>query len=180
MIGSPPYAHSPRWVSSSIAPAAASFLDRAMTATCRTEPLESVAVTEQTLSCTPGLYHFRLLFSTPQFVFAYALFSELGAAGSAAVLTRVNGDRLQRRQAEMRDRINGKPSAVADLPLERHFRPAEIAELWAMSHSAVIALFANESGVLILDRPEQRNKRSYRTLYIPESVLRRVHSRLRR
>jgi hypothetical protein len=48
------------------------------------------------------------------------------------------------------------------------------------SPSAIRSLFQDEPGVLILDRPEEMNKRAYRSMKIPESVARRVHARLSR
>lgn len=62
--------------------------------------------------------------------------------------------------------------------LERHYKPAELAELWQMSQKQVRKLFATEHGVLKLDRPELLHKRRYCSLYIPESVVLAVHKKL--
>jgi len=63
--------------------------------------------------------------------------------------------------------------------VERHFSPAEIAELWKLSTDCVRKIFENEPGVLILgNAAPRRGKRSYTTLRIPETVLDRVHRRL--
>ena len=62
--------------------------------------------------------------------------------------------------------------------LERHYKPAELAEIWGMSVKLVRQIFATEPGVLKIDRPEHRNKRGYCSLYIPESVAVSVHKRL--
>jgi hypothetical protein len=64
------------------------------------------------------------------------------------------------------------------LGLERHYTPAELAELWGFSVDYVRELFRNEDGVLVVDRPEKMHKRRYTILRIPESVARRVHARL--
>lgn len=62
---------------------------------------------------------------------------------------------------------------------ERHFTPAEIAELWNLDVGSVRNLFRMEEGVLKIgnDRSTAR-KRSHTTLRIPESVVVRVHRRL--
>lgn len=67
---------------------------------------------------------------------------------------------------------------------ERHFRVAEIAEMWAMSKEKVRQLFRDEPGVIMLGGPTRLVGRKYRRRYfilrVPESVLIRVHERLRR
>ena len=64
--------------------------------------------------------------------------------------------------------------------LERHYTPTELAERWGISGKLVRLIFLAESGVLRIDRPEQRNKRGYCSLRIPESVAIRVHRQLSR
>jgi len=64
---------------------------------------------------------------------------------------------------------------------ERHYSPAEIAELWNLSADTVRKLFENEPGVLLIEGSVGRyRKRRYRTLRIPENVVERVHHRLRK
>lgn len=60
---------------------------------------------------------------------------------------------------------------------ERHYRPAELAELWGLSPEVVRSIFADEPGVLRIERPETRSKRGYCSLRIPESIAREVHKR---
>jgi hypothetical protein len=72
----------------------------------------------------------------------------------------------------------GVKGSIAMKALERHYKAAEIAEIWGMSVKLVRTLFAAEPGVLKIDRPELRNKRGYCSLYIPESVAINVHKRL--
>lgn len=64
---------------------------------------------------------------------------------------------------------------------ERHYSPAEIAELWSLSVDSVRKIFEHESGVLVLGNQQpRRGKRSYTTLRIPAHVLERVHRKLSR
>jgi hypothetical protein len=61
---------------------------------------------------------------------------------------------------------------------ERHFTPAELAELWGVSVQTIRELFKDEDGVLKLGSDGTRNRRAYKTLRIPHSVAERVHTRL--
>jgi hypothetical protein len=58
----------------------------------------------------------------------------------------------------------------------KHFRVKELAELWGFCDNTIIRLFADEPGVLRLERVTA--KRVYTTLSIPESVAFLVHERL--
>ncbi len=60
-------------------------------------------------------------------------------------------------------------------PLERHFSPKTIAEIWGLSESTIHNLFRDEPGVLKHGEEFQRGKRGYVTMRIPESVMRRVY-----
>lgn len=60
---------------------------------------------------------------------------------------------------------------------QRHYTPAEIAQMWHLSADAVRKIFENEPGVLVLS-DVKRGKRRYRTLRIPESVAQRVHGQI--
>lgn len=68
---------------------------------------------------------------------------------------------------------------------EKHYSVPEIVKLWHWSTRRVIRVFGDEPGVLRWGheglRPQGRRarKRRYWTLSIPESVLERVHMRLR-
>lgn len=72
---------------------------------------------------------------------------------------------------------------LTPLATERHFSPATIAELWDLSPTKVRRMFAEEPGVIKVGEPSRRVgrklKRSYYTLRIPQSVVDRVHSRIR-
>ena len=62
--------------------------------------------------------------------------------------------------------------------LEQHYTPTEIASMWALSVDTIRSIFADEPGVLRIDRQERMHKRGYCSLRIPESVVRRVGERL--
>jgi hypothetical protein len=57
---------------------------------------------------------------------------------------------------------------------ERHYTVPELAESWHLSPLVVRKLFEKEPGVVIFCQPKM-NKRTYRTLRIPESVAKRVY-----
>ena len=64
---------------------------------------------------------------------------------------------------------------------ERHYSPAEVAELWSLSVDSIRKIFENEPGVLVIGNQQpRRGKRSYTTLRIPTHVIERVHRRLTR
>jgi hypothetical protein len=63
--------------------------------------------------------------------------------------------------------------------MERHYSPAEVAELWNLSPEEVRRIFREEAGVLVIGNPKPRyGRRRYMTLRIPQHVLDRVHRRL--
>ena len=76
--------------------------------------------------------------------------------------------------------MSAGPIDDAGRAAEQHDSVAELARRWRLSPKSVIRIFENEPGVLVLDRPETRHKRGYRTLTIPKSVAERVHRRLER
>ena len=71
-------------------------------------------------------------------------------------------------------------SPEAPGPAERHYAPAEVAELWHLDVETIRRLFRDEPGVLVLQGPFKKGKRPYTTIRIPQSVLERVHKRLQR
>src|SRR5579883_1478056 len=72
-----------------------------------------------------------------------------------------------------------RPSEPDDLCAERHYSVPELAELWNLSQKTIRRMFENEPGVLQWGSEETRSKRSYVTLRIPETVVLRLHRRLR-
>lgn len=74
-----------------------------------------------------------------------------------------------------------KPFTISDLEqsnimAEKHYTPAELAEIWGVDPETIRNVFRNEPGVLKLGN--SGGKRAYITLRIPESVAERVHRRL--
>jgi hypothetical protein len=64
--------------------------------------------------------------------------------------------------------------------LEKHYSVGELAKSWGLSANTIRRIFENESGVLEWGTEESRFRRGYKTLRIPESVMLRVHRRLRK
>jgi hypothetical protein len=62
--------------------------------------------------------------------------------------------------------------------LEKHYTCQEISALWNLDHATIRALFRDTPGVLKISRPARRNKRSYTSYRIPESVAQKRHSEL--
>jgi AcrR family transcriptional regulator len=58
------------------------------------------------------------------------------------------------------------------------FTVQEVAALMGLSRQTVTRLFENEPGVLVLKRPEEKHKRSHRSIRIPRAVYERVAGRL--
>ncbi len=72
------------------------------------------------------------------------------------------------------------PLQPVDLANENHYSIGEVAKLWSLSEKTVRRMFESEPGVIQWGSEEVLHKRGYRTLRIPESVLHRVHRKLRR
>lgn len=71
-------------------------------------------------------------------------------------------------------------SHLGALALERHYSVSEIVELWGWSDRKVRRVFSDEPGVLQTQlRMLRPRKRQNITLRVPESVLLRVHERMR-
>ena len=77
------------------------------------------------------------------------------------------------------DWLNSIPGQTGETSLERHFSVSELASLWDLSEQTIRRMFAGEPGVIEWGHTESRFKRGYITLRIPESVVQRVHCRLR-
>ncbi len=67
---------------------------------------------------------------------------------------------------------------VMELALERHYTIKEIAEIWGLCENSVRVIFRDEPGVVKIERPAGRWKRTYTSIRIPQSVLERVHRRM--
>lgn len=68
---------------------------------------------------------------------------------------------------------------VQESTFERHYSVEELTALWGMSDDFVRRLFLNEPGVVVFFK-QRPGKRVYRILRIPESVVQRVHRRMRK
>ena len=79
------------------------------------------------------------------------------------------------RQASIDSSLVTTPNSPA---IERHYSVQEVAELWNLCENSVRAIFKEEPGVVQIERPRSRWKRSYSTIRIPQSVLERVHHRM--
>ncbi|HTU48513.1 MAG TPA: hypothetical protein VMF91_25855 [Bryobacteraceae bacterium] len=77
-------------------------------------------------------------------------------------------------------RLSLSGSAQPGPAFERHFSIGDLVELWGLSEKTIRRIFADEPGVLEWGNDEQRYKRGYKTLRIPESVVERVHRRMRK
>jgi hypothetical protein len=73
----------------------------------------------------------------------------------------------------------GTAPSTRDLALEKHYSVWELAQLWGLSEKTIRRMFVDEPGVVKWGHEEGRFKRAYMTLRIPESVVQRVHRRLR-
>jgi len=74
----------------------------------------------------------------------------------------------------------GFSAGPIELANEKHYSVIEISKLWALSQKTVRRIFEREPGVILWGSEESRHKRGYRTLRVPETVLLRVHRKLRR
>ena len=63
--------------------------------------------------------------------------------------------------------------------LEKHYAVGELADMWNLSDETIRRLFRDEPGVIKIGDEERRRKRSYFVLRIPESVVLRVHEKLK-
>ena len=73
-----------------------------------------------------------------------------------------------------------KPAMSAGVAFENHYCVSEVSELWGLSERTIRRIFTDEPGVIKWENGETRFKRGYTTLRIPESVVQRVHRKLRK
>jgi hypothetical protein len=77
------------------------------------------------------------------------------------------------------------PRAIFDAPgaieagrfSEKHFRIGELAEIWGLGRETIRKLVKDEPGVILI---RQGRKKAHTTYSVPESVARRIHTRLTR
>ena len=101
-------------------------------------------------------------------------------AKDAAALLHASG-KFVRWQPPQPPRTASTPGVEkSSLVKEKHWNVVEVAEQWGVSADLIRDIFKDEDGVLIVERPGTRTKRSYSTMRIPESVLERVYNQLSR
>ncbi len=61
------------------------------------------------------------------------------------------------------------------MPRSTHYRIGELAELWGLGRETMRKLVMDEPGVIKI---QQGRKKAHTTYSIPESVARRIHTRL--
>lgn len=64
--------------------------------------------------------------------------------------------------------------------IEKHYSVQELAEIWNLSEDTIRRLFREEPGVIKINANQGRRTRRYVVLRLPESVVMRVHERLRK
>jgi hypothetical protein len=74
--------------------------------------------------------------------------------------------------------LNQQDACIQMAALERHYTATEVAKIWNISPDTVRDIFRNTVGVLKINQPARRGKRSYLSLRIPESVLHKRHAEL--
>lgn len=67
---------------------------------------------------------------------------------------------------------------MSSLTDKQAYTVAEVAALTGLSARTVTRMFENETGVLVLERPERMHKRRYRSIRIPRAVYERVLRKL--
>lgn len=72
----------------------------------------------------------------------------------------------------MSDRLPVRPEETA---FERHYRVAELADLWGLGRETVRKIVCSENGVIKI---RMGRKKCHTTYSVPESVVRRIHTRL--
>jgi len=85
---------------------------------------------------------------------------------------------LSRKPVKSSPEIVRSVIAYAELAAEKHYSVSELANLWGLSERTIRRMFENEPGVLCWGSSESRNKRGYKTLRVPRTVMLRVHRQL--
>lgn len=64
--------------------------------------------------------------------------------------------------------------------IEKHYSVQELADIWNLSEDTIRRLFREEPGVIKINAAQDERKRRYVVLRLPESIVMRVHERLRK
>lgn len=62
------------------------------------------------------------------------------------------------------------------LAFERHYTPDELAAMWHVAANTVRSWCEDYGGVLVINRPERRFKRGYKSIRVPESVAAEIYT----
>jgi hypothetical protein len=71
--------------------------------------------------------------------------------------------------------IDGPPALLAESTFERHYRVDELAQMWGLGRETVRRLVKAEPGVI---KTRLGRKKAHTFYSVPESVARRIHTRL--
>ena len=85
----------------------------------------------------------------------------------------------RRELVERNEQLQRKPPVI-EVEFERHWRVPQVAKAWGVSATMVRNLFRDEPGVVFISgRLASGAKRPYRTMLIPDSVVKRVYAKMR-
>ena len=62
---------------------------------------------------------------------------------------------------------------------ERHYTVAEVGQMWSLSRRTIRRILDKEPGIMVLGHPGDSTRHRYQRLRVPESVLQRIHNRMR-
>jgi hypothetical protein len=110
---------------------------------------------------------------------SFARSSAFHVAGPAFREEAIMGTRLDRNPVEnvfhLRSVVDGPITHDAGSFAEKHYRIGELAERWGLGRETVRKLVKDEPGVIQI---RQGRKKTHTTYTIPESVARRIHTRM--
>jgi transposase len=75
--------------------------------------------------------------------------------------------------------MNTEENRAPDLATEKHYTPAQVAEILNVSTDTVYRWFRREEGVIEVGNDEAMHRRKKKLLRIPHSVLVRFHEKQR-
>lgn len=85
--------------------------------------------------------------------------------------------KLAQNTFHIRTIVDGPSAIDAERFAEKHFRIGELAEIWGLGRETIRKLVKDEPGVILI---RQGRKKAHTTYSVPESVARRIHTRLTR
>jgi len=75
--------------------------------------------------------------------------------------------------------MNSEENRAPDLAVERHYNPAQVAEILNVSTDTVYRWFRKQPGVIEIGNDEAMHRRKKKLLRTPHSVLVRFHQKQR-